>query len=254
MANLKPDPEPKPNPFDSQSTEKLELLSGSPYKREKNRHINVCNQYLRMGQGRSLAKLHIKLTEAAQLHGGKVPSERTLKEWSANFDWVDRSVQYDRMIAAQDDEINEEFRRQYLLGGLALPENRIEHLTQLEESLFRQVMNPDDLWLTEMKNIRDSDGTWAKTEIRRFNGVLVQQWRGILDDIAKEVGDRKDRVLHGGDPDAPAIETNLTTHLDTVRQLKEAAKNEVAQFDPYNGNTGRKNPFDESGESDEPNE
>jgi hypothetical protein len=35
-------------------------------------------------------------------------------------------------------------------------------------------------------------------DYEEFNTAEVQQYRGVLDDIAKEVGDRKQSVQHGG--------------------------------------------------------
>jgi hypothetical protein len=198
-----------------------------------------------MGMGRSLGKLHQNLTEAAQVHGGKVPALRTLKEWSANFDWQQRAVDYDKRQTETVEAQAQEFRQKHLFEGLALAQNRIARLTVVEELLFEQISDNDKLWPPELKNIRIDDGTFSTTEVRRFNGALVQQYRGVLDDIAKEVGDRKERVLHGGDPDAPSMEMNLTTHLDSVRQLKDKAAQELETFDPYSGQTGRQNPFDE---------
>lgn len=236
-------------PHNPDPPERLELLVGSPFRNERNRHINICNIYLQMGSMRSLSKLHQRLTDTARTQGGRVPTLRSIKEWSSQFDWQQRAVDYDKRQTETVEAQAQEFRQKHLFEGLALAHNRIARLTVVEELLFAQISDNDCLWPPELKNIRTEDGSFSTTEIRRFNGPLVQQYRGVLDDIAKEVGDRKERVLHGGDPDSPGLEMNLTTHLDSVRQLKEKAAQELEDFDPYGNEGERTNPFDE-GESE----
>lgn len=76
-----------------------------------------------------------------------------------------------------------------LTTGLALKSNRVMKLQQLaglmEEDLFGGF-----LWTDQVKMI--GSGLFAKeVDYEEFNTAEVTQYRGVLDDIAKEVGDRK---------------------------------------------------------------
>jgi hypothetical protein len=95
-----------------------------------------------------------------------------------------RKVKLDELMASDDYDA--------LKAGLALKVERVKRLTLLaalmEEDLFNGV-----LWTTDVKMI----GTGAfqeRVEFEEFNAAEVQQYRGILDDIAKEMGDRTQKI------------------------------------------------------------
>lgn len=76
-----------------------------------------------------------------------------------------------------------------LTAGLALKSNRVLKLQQLA-ALMEQDIFGGFLWTDQVKMI--GSGPFAKeVDYEEFNTAEVQQYRATLDDIAKEVGDRK---------------------------------------------------------------
>ena len=88
-----------------------------------------------------------------------------------------------------------------LTTGLALKEERVKRLTLLaalmEEDLFYGV-----LWTEDVKMI-GSGPFQERVEFEEFNASEVAQYRGVLDDIAKEVGGRVQRQEHTGADGGP---------------------------------------------------
>lgn len=78
-----------------------------------------------------------------------------------------------------------------LTSGLAQKAERVKRLQLLaalmEEDLFGGV-----LWNEDVKMIGSGEYQ-ERVEFERFNSAEVDQYRGVLDDIAKEMGDRKDK-------------------------------------------------------------
>jgi len=96
------------------------LLAGRRQKGETRRAVIACNDYLRMGPGRSLAKL-CKLYRSQR--ATQPPTRRlpTLKEWSRRFGWVERAEEYDAAMESQRDEqvlreLNEMKGRQLMIA------------------------------------------------------------------------------------------------------------------------------------------
>lgn len=83
-----------------------------------------------------------------------------------------------------------------LTAGLALKEERVKKLQQLAALMERDLFG-GSLWLDQVKMI--GSGLIAKeVDYEEFNASEVQQYRGVLDDIAKETGGRKTQVEHSG--------------------------------------------------------
>ncbi len=79
-----------------------------------------------------------------------------------------------------------------LTSGLALKENRVLKLQKLAALMERDLFG-GFLWTEEVKGV--GSGSAAEVvEFDLFNAPEVAQYRGVLDDIAKEVGDRKQGV------------------------------------------------------------
>ena len=78
-----------------------------------------------------------------------------------------------------------------LTTGLALKEERVKRLSLLaalmEEDLFAGV-----LWTEDVKMIGSGEFQ-ERVEFEEFNASEVSQYRGVLDDIAKEMGGRVQR-------------------------------------------------------------
>lgn len=162
-----------------------ELLAGERKEGETDRAVQACNDYLRLGPGRSLSKLLSKYTKRNQ----KEPvteSESTIKKWSADYDWQLRASAYDAVL----EEMRNEKRRKEFDAGLALDYERIRKLKKLANLLEQDLTVR--LWLDDVKSI--GSGEFAeRVDLIRFNSALVEQYRGVLDDLAKEVGGRKQK-------------------------------------------------------------
>jgi hypothetical protein len=86
-----------------------------------------------------------------------------------------------------------------LTTGLALKEARIRRLQELAELLEEDLFG-DRLWLDRVKA-----AGFMRVDYEEFNATEVQQYRGLLDDIAKEVGHRKQSIEHSGQVDVRAL-------------------------------------------------
>ncbi len=76
-----------------------------------------------------------------------------------------------------------------LTAGLALKAVRVHRLQQLA-ALMEKDLFGGFLWTDQVKSL--GSGEFMEiVDYEEFNTAEVQQYRGVLDDIAKEVGDRK---------------------------------------------------------------
>jgi hypothetical protein len=182
----------------------IELIAGSRQSNETDVSVTACNDWLRMGSGRSLAGLiHYYQQSSTFQRGFKPPttSYATLRTWSSNYDWSVRASEYD---ASWEDRKNAE-REAVLSYGLALDYERLRALYTLEAFLRGQLYERSkkgiyyNVWLPDVKGIRDGDES-KLVDIERFNAPLIEQYRKTLEDIAKEVGGRvsKTDVTSGG--------------------------------------------------------
>lgn len=82
-----------------------------------------------------------------------------------------------------------------LTTGLALAEERVNVLVQLAERLQADLFNDSGrgFWLEDAKML--GQGEFAERyEFERYNAGQVSDLRGVLDDIAKEVGGRQIKI------------------------------------------------------------
>jgi hypothetical protein len=167
-----------------------ERLSG-----ESAKAVIACNDYLRMGPGRSFDKLLLKYHESTT---ETVPTihRKTLANWSVKYGWVKRAELYDQEM----ERIKTEYAQQVMNSGLALDHERVEKLKELFNLLIGQLMKEVDgkmpaLWLPDVKQI--GSGEFAeRVDIERYNSPLINDIRGLLDDLAKETGGRVKNVDH----------------------------------------------------------
>lgn len=82
------------------------------------------------------------------------------------------------------DELKESGQVAALSSGFALRDERVRLISEIAEQLRADLAEGIRL-----------GGEFKEAEIR--------QMRGLLDDLAKEMGDRKNRIEHSGEPDAP---------------------------------------------------
>jgi hypothetical protein len=175
-------------------SDQVTLLAGERQRGETRRAILACNDYLRMGPGRSLAKLIERYRSAAETP----PTKRlkTLKEWSTpkRYGWQARADEYD----AETERIKNERRREVLETGLALDFERVTELKRLFDLLSGELYKMSrrkyiNLWLADVKQIGRGDDA-ERVDLRRFNAPIVDQIRGVLGDLAAETGGRAGKV------------------------------------------------------------
>lgn len=166
-------------------------LAGQRCEGETKKATQACNDYLRMGSGRSLQKLHQIYTRSTP----ELPPTRhieTLKVWSGRYDWQKRAGEYDAEIERQKNEA----RQEIMQTGLALDYERVIVLKEVADYLFAQIIKTDEegrrpaVWLADVKGIGRGNN-FERVNIERFNAAIISEFRSALDDLAKETGGRK---------------------------------------------------------------
>ena len=105
------------------------------------------------------------------------------------------------------EELTEASESDALRTGLALKEERVATLVELAERLKSELLG-DRLWIERQKAL--GSGEWAQyiTE-EHFNLAELNALRALLDDIAKEVGERGHKGK-GAEDEEPAKEVKVT--------------------------------------------
>ena len=161
-------------------------IFGTRHVSETDRAVVACNDYLRMGAGRTMVELHENYVEAKKRRESiPTTSQQSLYEWSSRFGWASRCREYD----AEIDGIKNETAQQILGSGLALSHERVLSLKTLAVKLESELNEDEGLWLEDFKQIGHGKSSRA-IRIVRFNGSLIHQFRNTLDDLAKETGGR----------------------------------------------------------------
>ncbi len=208
---------------------KIEPLSGQRQKGETDKSVQSCNDWLRLGNGRSLPKL---LEKYSIMQQATVPtaSYDTLMQWSSKFKWANRASQFDAEWEARKTAE----RQAELDYGLALDYERVQRLKRLagflEAQLFERGENGDyhNIWLPDVKQI--GSGEFAeRVDIERFNSALVSEYRSTLDDIAKEVGGRvRKQEVTGADG-------GVIKHAHELRGMSDQALEDIIAQEKRNG-------------------
>lgn len=89
-----------------------------------------------------------------------------------------------------------------LTSGLSLKENRVALLHELAEKMRLDLLEGGRLWLPQVKGIGGMEN-YERVEYEEFNSAEVAQLRGVLDDIAGEVGGRARKMEHSGPDGGP---------------------------------------------------
>lgn len=140
-------------------------------------------------------------------------------------------VWYRKTRGVKLEEIQEAGEASALTTGLALKENRVATLQKLANRLLEDLFGEGDenkLWLTMVKGIGSYDN-YERVEYQEFNRSEIESLRGILDDIASEVGERirKTDLTSGGKPlPRPGIDPKQLKNLsnDELIALTTAAE------------------------------
>jgi hypothetical protein len=188
--------------------------------------VIACNDWLRLGPGRSIAALlshYLDKSNFVKRFNPPSQSSKTLATWSSRFKWSERA----RVFDAEWEQLKNQERQAELNFGLALDDERIRKLKRLAEFLEAQVYElsaPDDdtgqqvyhnVWLPDVKQIGSGDDA-EKVDIERFNSGLIIQYRETLEDLAAEVGGRVKRqeVAGAGKDGAIRIELKWANDAD----------------------------------------
>lgn len=118
--------------------------------------------------------------------------------WEPPFDVFRQQVDYFRKTRKQDiAAILSVDEKNALTTGLALKENRVIKLQQLARLLEKDLLG-GFIWTDQVKAV-GSGPTQEIIDYEEFNAGEVAAYRGVLDDIAKEMGDRVQKVENKND-------------------------------------------------------
>lgn len=168
----------------------LSLLAGERQSGESGKAVIACNDFMRLGAGRTFRSLLQKYNEVKK---SQAPTQSfgTIITWSSRFQWARRAAEYD---AEREQEKTEETLR-ILRQGLAKDSERVLKLIELANLLEAQIYEQGidgalhNVWLPDVKQV--GSGEYAeRVDIERFNAALISEYRAVLEDIAKEVGGR----------------------------------------------------------------
>jgi hypothetical protein len=169
-------------------------LTGERQGGESDNAVIACNDWLRLGPGRSIPALLAYYQDRTEIIKNFQPpstSAKTLGSWSSRYDWPERAAIFD---VAWDQTKTEE-RAAELNFGLALDYERIRKLKRLADFLEAQIYTRSNdgtfpnVWCPDVKVVGKGDAAEV-IDIERFNSSIFLQYRGVLDDLAKEVGGR----------------------------------------------------------------
>ena len=152
----------------------VEVLAGEKYKGETSKAIQACNDYLRMGPGRSLRVLAASYNDMPQ-NATPTRSFDTLGTWSGRYSWQARAEEYDTALEARKTAEAEAVMSE----GLALPHERVRMLKEMAGDL---------------QPLQIRVGIKRGEEIKIIDPAVVAQLRGTLDDLAKETGGRVSKI------------------------------------------------------------
>ena len=123
------------------------------------------------------------------------------------FDVSRQQVDYYRKSRKTDmKEMRQLDENKALNEGLAIKAVRVEKLKALAERLYSDLMDDGLTWTEEVKGI--GSGPIAEiVEYLEFNRSEIDAYRGLLDDIAREIGDRSQKhEVTGKDGDSLVLE------------------------------------------------
>ena len=90
-------------------------------------------------------------------------------------------------------ELREKAEFEALNVGLAKTSKRVELLKRLADKMVKELFDDDLFWTDDRKGVGSGDIAEI-IDYEKFNSAEITQLRGVLEDIAKEVGGRVQRV------------------------------------------------------------
>jgi hypothetical protein len=113
-------------------------------------------------------------------------------------------------------KLKEEGETDALMTGLALKDKRVEVLQKLADKMIADLMPEDDTtnkrWLLQVKGIGGMMN-FERVEYYEFNKGEFDTLRGVMDDIARELGQR-----------APGVQVNNTYNFDMDKWKQDRSK------------------------------
>lgn len=176
--------------------EKFQWNSDAPFARatwETQKANRALKDYVAMGPGRSLTKLHKTYTEYAPERGDP-PTQclRTLKNWSSRYDWQARLACWDELEREGEEEEWRSRRREIRQGEWKQAQTLLERAGQMLKFPLAEGTRVEEYYedgkpkaITVVKPVR-----WAQRDITRFMQVSselgrlaagMEQRRGIVD-------------------------------------------------------------------------
>lgn len=112
-----------------------------------------------------------------------------------------------------------------LNSGLAIAANRVALLKRIAERITDDLFNKELFW-TEMAKGIGTGADYERIDYETFNAAEVSQLRGVLDDIAQEVGERIQRkdITSKGEKLQRTISLEDISN-DDLNQLAEIIRN-----------------------------
>lgn len=177
----------------------VDKLLATKVKGEPGRAHAAYIDFAQLGAKRTVTELYeVYLERKEKGRPDLVPTSSmdTLYSWRGKYNWNDRVRAYDRLVY-------EELMAR-TSDGLGSAHARVQKLTKLADKLEEEIFGVTPVDPEEMLiGLPVADGKVSKLWLREhritpnghitnytFNNQLVQQYRGILEDIAKEVGGR----------------------------------------------------------------
>jgi hypothetical protein len=194
---------------------------------ESPRAVQAWTDYLALGPERSLEKLLALYQSCAK----PVPTRHltTLKLWSGHHGWQARLQAIAAQAAAEAAVQEAAYRRSILEDGYGLAHERVAALKGLAVTLHQELTEGGRLWVTDVKQVGGGERAQF-VDVERFNAPEVEQFRALLDDIAKEKGERAKKIdiefrireaaeRLGLDPDAAVAEAaRITQEVQRTRR------------------------------------
>lgn len=182
--------------------------------------------YLRLGpEDRSLHAAYVvslkgkgRKRSKAELTRASVP--QSWRNAFAKYEWAARVKAHDEKVHAEETAAYEKRRKAILETGYALHFERVAALKAIAEKLNAEIFDNTKRWLRDVKGVGSGD-QFERVDIERFNAPLIEQFRGTLDDIAKELGERKQNVKLDAD----------VTHYELTSDKLAAARKRAEEYE-----------------------
>lgn len=208
-------------------------LIWSQQESEPNRWFQRFELYRLLGPDRTL----IAAVNTDKVARGRRESAEASGAWrraAIDWNWKERAEAWDKYVSELAAQEAERQRVAILSSGFARQEERVRALNELAQLLLSEAREDNRRWLPDVKGIGTGDN-FERIDIVRFNAGLLSELRGLLDDLAREVGGRAKSVELSG-PGGKPIETR---DVDAVRLARwEQIKDHLAQALSEDGEAG----------------